>query len=60
MNINYKIKINTGSFKGKTIEIEVELEEFDYNSLIDHLIENDYIDSYSNNNEFEVVKRWIE
>jgi hypothetical protein len=60
MTINYEIKMNVGSFKGKTIETEVELSDFDYGSLIDHLIENDYLDSYSNNNEFEVIRRWVQ
>ena len=59
ITINYEIKINKGDFKDKTIEIDVDIDRFEYDSLIDILIEEDYIDSYSNNNEFEVLKTYI-
>lgn len=59
ITINYEIKINKGDFKDKTIEIAVDIDRFEYNSLIDILIEEDYLDSYSNNNEFNVLKTYI-
>lgn len=59
ITINYEIKINKGDFKDKTIEIAVDIDRFEYDSLIDILIEEDYLDSYSNNNEFQVLKTYI-
>jgi len=60
INIHYEIKVNTGSLKYKQFEITVDLDDFEISSLVEILLERDYLKCWTNNNEFEVVRRWIE
>ena len=59
IEIVYQIKMNKGTHAGKIIFIEVSLDKFDYDSLVTVLLERGYIESWCNNNEFEVINRRI-
>ena len=57
--INYTIEFHKGKHKGQTLNIEIDLEEIECSDLAGVLIEEGYINSYSNDFEFEVLNREI-
>jgi len=59
-NIIYTVKINVGKQKDTLIEIEFDLENLQENTLSDYLVENEHLDSWKNNGEYDVVGRKIE
>lgn len=57
--INYTIKFYKGKYKGQTLEIEIDLDDIECEDLAGVLIEEGYLDSYCNDDEFEVIARTI-
>lgn len=58
--IIYTIRFNKGKFIGEEKEIRIDLDEIECSDLAGVLIEEGYLDSYCNNNEFNVLSRKIE
>ena len=58
MCIVFELKINVGTFKNKVVTINVEIGEFETMSLVDILIDRDYIVSWSNNHEFDIIRSY--
>lgn len=59
IKIGYRIKMNEGKYTGKEIFIEVCLDEFDCDSVVNILIQRGYLKCWCNDNEFEVIKRYV-
>jgi len=59
MEIKYIVKINVDKYTGQQIEIIVNIEEFDCDSLVDVLLDRNYLKCWCNKNEFEVISREI-
>lgn len=55
----FKIKINEGIHKGGVFTIESSVSELEDVSLVDLIIDNGYLKSWSNNNEYETLGRKI-
>jgi len=58
-DLNYRIKINTGEFKGQTIDLETELEELEESSISELLVERGFLDGWCNDDEYEIISREI-
>jgi hypothetical protein len=59
-NIIYTVRINVGTQKDTLIEIEFDLENLQENTLSDYLVENEHLDFWKNNGEYDVIGRKIE
>lgn len=57
--IEYKIAINDGPNKGKTIDFTANMDDLELDSLSSLLIEAGHIESWCNSGEFHVVSRKI-
>ena len=57
--ILYTIKFNKGRYSGKTIELEIDLEDIELDSLAGYLVDNGYLEYYTNDDEFEVISRQV-
>lgn len=57
MQLEYRIKINTGSHKGTEIIIDVPIEELEIDGLPMVLIERGYLECWCNDGEFDVLER---
>ena len=58
--ITYKLKINVGKLKDHdVVYFTASINDLENDGLIQLLLENDYIESWSNNNEFTILDREI-
>lgn len=57
--ILYTIKFNKGKYSGKTIELEIDLEDIELDDLAGYLVNNEYLEYYTNDDEFEVISRQV-
>lgn len=57
--ILYTIKFNKGKYSGKSLELEIDLEDIEIDDLAGYLVNNDYLEYYTNDNEFEVISRQV-
>ncbi len=57
--ILYTIKFNKGRYSGKTIELEIDLEDIELDNLAGYLVDNRYLEYYTNDDEFDVINRQV-
>ena len=57
--VNYTIRINAGTHKGKLVELTTDIEELEEEDISTLLIEKDYLQSWCNNSEYTITQREI-
>ena len=57
--ILYTIKFNKGKYDGKTVQLEIDLEDIEIDDLAGFLVNNGFLECYVNDNEFEVINRQV-
>ena len=59
IEIVYSIRFNKGAFAGKIVEVEVMITDLEYGGLPGVLIEEGYLVSWCNNDEYDVLNRVV-